>query len=154
MRALARLGRELLTAEGRSVSDALVERIAKTLEAAALDTGSRFLLRAGVLSEELEPPGFEALAGLTPPPKARAPGARAGAEGDETAPARRAVQAAREEVRERARETTEAEREAKRAESAAASARRRASRAQKRQEASEQALAEAEAALRKARRRR
>src|SRR5207248_5275082 len=41
VRALARLGREILADEGRSTSDAIVERIAKTLDAAALDEGSR-----------------------------------------------------------------------------------------------------------------
>ena len=152
VRALARLGRELLTAEGRSVSDGLVDRIEKTLAAAALDEGSRFLLRAGVLSEELEPQGFDALAGMASPPRARGQAAPAGR--DETARARQAVQSAREQARERAREATEAERQAKRAESAAASARRQARSAQERSAAAEQALAEAEAALRKARRRR
>ena len=48
--ALAKLGRDILADEGRSVSDAIVERIAKTLDAAALDEGSRFLLRAGRLT--------------------------------------------------------------------------------------------------------
>src|SRR5205823_13338270 len=41
VRALARLGRDILADEGRSVSDAIVERIAKTLDAAALDDGPR-----------------------------------------------------------------------------------------------------------------
>ena len=66
VRALARLGRDILADEKRSASDAIVERIAKTLDAAALDEGARFQLRAGRLTEELEPPGFEALAGMTP----------------------------------------------------------------------------------------
>src|SRR5205814_3198065 len=52
VRALARLGRDILAGEGRSVSDAIVERIAKTLDAAALDEGWRFQLRAGRLTEE------------------------------------------------------------------------------------------------------
>jgi hypothetical protein len=155
VRALARLGRELLAAEGHSVSDAIVERIGKTLDAAALDEGSRFLLRAGVLNEELEPQGFDALVGMTPPPGARGRDASAEADrGDSVAEARHALQAARQEARERAREATEAERKAKQAEGAAAQARRKAKSAHERREAAEQALAEAEAALRDARRRR
>jgi hypothetical protein len=155
VRALARLGRELLAAEGHSVSDAIVERIGTTLAAAALDEGSRFLLRAGVLSEELEPQGFDALVGMAPPPGTRRRAASAGADrGDSAHEARQALQAARQEARERAREETEAELKAKRAEGAAAQARRKAKSAQERREAAEQALAKAEAALRDARRRR
>jgi hypothetical protein len=155
VRALARLGRELLAAEGHSVSDAIVERIGKTLAAAALDEGSRFLLRAGVLSKELEPPGFDALAGMTPPPGTRPRAASAGAGRGDSAPgARQALQAARQEARERAREATESERKAKRAEGAAAQARRKAKSARERSEAAEHALAKAEAALRDARLRR
>ena len=74
VRALARLGREILAAEERSVSDAVVERIAKTLDAAALDEGSRFLLRAGRLTEELDPAGFDALAGMELPRRERSAG--------------------------------------------------------------------------------
>jgi hypothetical protein len=145
VRALARLGRDILADEGRSVSDAIVERIAKTLDAAALDEGARFQLRAGRLTEELEPPGFEALAGMTP---ARPPSKRAGAATPKrggTAEARRRVQEAQHELHAR-------EREAERAEEAAAEARRTAKAARKRSDDAERALAEAEAALKKARR--
>jgi chromosome segregation ATPase len=152
VRALARLGRDILADEGRSVSDAIVERIAKTLDAAALDEGSRFLLRAGRLTEELEPPGFETLAGLAPPgsPKTRAAAARPrrGAVGE----ARRRVQEAQREVRTRAREAVQAEREVEHAESAAEEARGAAQAARERSEEAERRLAEAEAALRDAQR--
>jgi len=153
VRALARLGRDILADEGRSASDAIVERIAKTLDAAALDEGVRFQLRAGRLTEELEPPGFEALAGMTP---ARAPSKRAGtakAKPSGVAQARQRVQEAQRDVREREREAVEAEREAERTEMTAAEARRTANAARGRSDEAERALAEAEAALRKARRR-
>jgi len=154
VRALARLGRDILADEGRAASDAIVERIAKTLDAAALDEGARFQLRAGRLTEELEPPGFEALAGMTP---ARQTSKRAGTAKPKQKrggipEARRGVQEAQREVRARAREAAQAEREAERAETAAGEALRAARVARGRSDDAERALAEAEAALRKARR--
>jgi hypothetical protein len=154
VRALARLGRDILASEGRSVSDAIVERIAKTLDAAALDEGSRFLLRAGRLTAELEPSGFDVLAGMTPA-KRTGRGASTAARGgkrERVAGARRAVQAARQEARKQAQSAADAEREVERAESAAAAARRAAQEARDRSDAAEQALSEAEAALREAQR--
>jgi DNA repair protein SbcC/Rad50 len=154
VRALARLGRDILASEGRSVSDAIVERIAKTLDAAALDEGSRFLLRAGRLTAELEPSGFDVLAGMTPAKRAGrgASTAARGGKRERVAGARRAVQAARQEARKQAQSAADAEREVERAESAAAAARRAAQEARDRSDAAEQALSEAEAALREAQR--
>jgi colicin import membrane protein len=152
VRALARLGRDILADEGRSASDAIVERIAKTLDAAALDDGARFQLRAGRLADELEPSGFEALAGMTP---ARAPTKRSGAAKPKDAgiaEARRRIHEAKGEARARSREAVQAEREAERAESAAAEARRTAEAARKRSDDAARTLAEAEAALRKSQR--
>jgi hypothetical protein len=152
VRALARLGRDILTAEGRSVSEAVVERISRTLDAAALDEGSRFLLRAGRLTEELEPPGFDALAGMaTGSSRTKAPRARGGKR-TRVADARRRVQEAQREARARAREAVEAERQVERAEAAAAEARRAAQAAREQSDDAERALAEAEAALREAQR--
>ena len=150
VRALARLGREILAAEGRSVSDAVLERIAKTLDAAALDEGSRFLLRAGRLTEELEPPGFDALAGMAPAAPPKAP-TRAPKKGRSIADVRRRLQEARRRARELGREAADAEREAKRAEAAATDARRAAQEARERADEAERAVADAEAALREAR---
>jgi hypothetical protein len=152
VRALARLGRHVLADEGRSVSDAIVERIAKTLDAAALDEGSRFLLRAGRLTDELEPPGFEALAGMASTRRRQKGGAAAKPKRGGLAEARHRVQEAQREVRARAREAVQAEREAERAESAAEEARRVAQAARERTDEAERTLAEAEATLRKARR--
>jgi hypothetical protein len=151
VRALARLGRDILADEGRPASDAIVDRIAKTLDAAALDDGARFQLRAGRLTEELEPPGFEALAGMTlaPTPRGSKP---AKPKPGGAAEARRRVEEAKREVRARTREAVEAERNAERAEAAAADARGEAKAARKRADEAERALAEAEASRRKARR--
>lgn len=152
VRALAHLGRDILADEGRAVSDAIVERIAKTLDAAALDEGSRFLLRAGRLTDELEPPGFEALAGMAPPatPNRRAAGAkpRKGSVGE----TRRRVQAAQRESRTRAREAEVAEREAAQAQAAATEARQAAKAARARANEAARSLAKAEAELRAAQR--
>jgi len=151
VRALAKLGRDILADEGRSVSDAIVERIAKTLDAAALDEGSRFLLRAGRLTEEVEPLGFDALAGMSvTPAKGRRTAAKPKPKAGAAAEARRRLQEAQREARERAREATHAEREADRAESAAAKARSSAREARERADAAQAALAEAQAALRDA----
>jgi hypothetical protein len=152
VRALARLGRDILADEGRSVSDAVVERIAKTLDAAALDEGWRFQLRAGRLTEELEPPGFEALAGMASAPRPRKGAAAAKPKPGRLGEARRRVQEAQREVRARAREAQRAEGEAEYAERAAREARQAARAARERAEEAERALAEAEAALRKAQR--
>ena len=151
VRALARLGRDILADEGRSVSDAIVERIAKTLDAAALDEGSRFLLRAGRLTEEVEPLGFDALAGMSvTPAKGRRTAAKAKPKGGAVADARRRLQEAQRKARERAREATHADREADRAETAAVKARSGAREARERADAAEAAVAEAQAALRDA----
>lgn len=152
VRALAHLARDMLADEGRSASDAIVERIAKTLDAAALDEDSRSQLRAGRLSEELEPPGFDALAGIattgpqTPARAGRAPSRTAVAE------AGRRVQQAQRDARSRGREAADAEREAERAEAAAAEAGKAAQTARERADEAERALADAEAALREAQR--
>jgi hypothetical protein len=64
-RALARLGeaaREIAARE--QVGSAAVDRAVDTLRAASLSDEGRELLKRGRLTEELEAPGFEALAGL------------------------------------------------------------------------------------------
>ena len=64
-RALGRLAsaaREIADREG--VGDAAIPRATETLRAASLTEEGRQLLKRGRLTEELEPPGFEALAGF------------------------------------------------------------------------------------------
>lgn len=58
--------RRLLAAaeEVGSASDATLDRIGKTLRAAAATPEGRRTVKRGRLDEDLEPPGFEALAGL------------------------------------------------------------------------------------------
>jgi hypothetical protein len=60
---LATAAREVAGREG--VGEAALPRVTATLRAASLSEEGRGLLRRGRLTEELEPPGFEALAGLT-----------------------------------------------------------------------------------------
>ena len=56
----------------RDVSDAIEQRLATLLRAAATNPATATLLRQGVLSEEVEPTAFDALAGMTlAAPKAR-----------------------------------------------------------------------------------
>lgn len=50
---------------GQAVSESVGQRLAETLRAAATDPDAAALLRRGVLQEEVETSGFEALAGLT-----------------------------------------------------------------------------------------
>jgi hypothetical protein len=125
---------------GGAPSRSVVERIERTLGAAAIDPDARNLLRRGRLTHELEPAGFEALAGLAP----------AGAVPDELA----ARRTARDEERRRRAELEQAARDAERraftaeaaadrAEQAAMAARRAADDA--RAEAGEAAAALAEA---------
>jgi hypothetical protein len=63
---------ELLRAGGHPATDATLERVARTLHAGSATEQGRALLREGRLSEELEPQGFGALAGVKPAaPRAR-----------------------------------------------------------------------------------
>ena len=109
--------RKLARDEGRRVSEAMLDRVASTLHAAAADEEARFRLAQGRLAEELEPPGFELLAGLAPvaAPKRGAKGKQAG---DDRAERRRELAAARKELaaaKARARELRQAAGDAERA---------------------------------------
>jgi hypothetical protein len=50
---------------GRQVSDPVEQRLAETLRAAAVDSGAAALLRRGILPDEVEASGFDALAGMS-----------------------------------------------------------------------------------------
>ena len=68
LEALATGAKEILAEAGRGA--AALDRVLATLRAGSLTEDGRALLKSGRLTEELEPPGFEALAGLgipTPP---------------------------------------------------------------------------------------
>ncbi|HWO80540.1 MAG TPA: hypothetical protein VNM44_08820, partial [Gaiella sp.] len=64
---LVRAGRELLAAEGRTASDAVVRDVATTLRSAA--AADPKLLTSGRLTEPVEATGFEAMAGAVAPAK-------------------------------------------------------------------------------------
>jgi len=65
------LDRLATAARESGVGAQAADRAIQTLRAASLTPEGRELLKRGRLTEELEPPGFEALAGMAPPPKAR-----------------------------------------------------------------------------------
>ena len=135
LRRLTDEARELLEAERGSAPDAMVQRIASTLRAAASDPAAAELLARGRVNEDLEPAGFEALAGLvgakTPPASKR----------DESDARRRRLEAAQKAVRERKAEAAELHDRAEQSERQAAKVRKAADRA-------DRALEDAEAELR------
>lgn len=130
LRDVVRDAEEALREAGRPPSDDTVRRIGTTAHAAAA-TQPDVLVR-GILLEELEPSGFEAMAGMAPPkpkpaareqPPAKAAGASAAAQRkakadaaakrDRVTAARRALAKARAEARRLDREAAAAERAAK-----------------------------------------
>jgi hypothetical protein len=134
---LVRAGRELLAAEGRAVSDAVIRDVATTLRSAAADPG---LLTDGRLTEPVEATGFEAMAGAVPPAK-RPPRPQARedtkaekrkAEKAKVDQARAALTEARDEARKLGREADRLEREARRMRADAEAAERRVADAQER----------------------
>jgi hypothetical protein len=127
--------RELLEAERGSAPDAMVQRIASTLRAAASNPAAAELLERGRVNEDLEPAGFEALAGLV---DAKSPPA---SERDESARHRKRLEAAQKAVRGRKAEAAELHDRAEESERQAAKARKAADRA-------DRALGDAEAELR------
>jgi hypothetical protein len=157
-RALERLGdaaREIVEREG--LGAAVVERVTRTLRAGSLTDEGRELVKQGRLAEELQPPGFEALAGLAGAPARRARGRRApqrrrGADDRAerrraTSEARQRVRALRAEERELEKAAAAAERDAERAEREAAAVRETADRARAEAESAAEARAAAEQEL-------
>ena len=66
LRRLRSQAADLLRAGGHPATDATLERVTRTLHAGAVTEQGRALLREGQLSEELEPQGFGAFAGVKP----------------------------------------------------------------------------------------
>jgi hypothetical protein len=116
---LTERARLLLESVGRPASSAVIERIAGSLRAAAIDEQGRSVLKAGRLTGELEPAGFEALEGLRIPARRQSKSPDSGRRKHDLA----------QKVRELERAVREAERDADRAEAAAVEARRAADRA-------------------------
>jgi hypothetical protein len=147
----------ILADAGLGATAATRERVSKTLLAAAIDPDARADLRRGRLSGELEPPGFEVFAGVTPArPRENAIARRRGGRGpragevrelarerERVTAARQALQAAQTEAR------TLADRAAKEA-ARAAEARRAADEAARAADRARQEAEEAAAAVRKA----
>jgi hypothetical protein len=117
----------LLDADDHPASDANLERIARTLHAGAATEEGRTALREGRLTEELEPRGFEAFAGITPAP-ARERSGRASARARPRPREDGRLRKAREEATEARRAADQADREAEKARREAERARQRAER--------------------------
>jgi hypothetical protein len=127
---LVKRARSVLADADRPASAATLEKIARTLGAAAVDEDLRPVLKAGRLTEELEPAGFGGLAGMAPDATSRTVAGSTAARGDELAERRRQKEERRARardlqgrVRELEQRVREAEREAEAAEKAAGKAR-------------------------------
>ena len=137
---LSQAAHELAEREGTGA--AAVDRATQTLRAASLTDEGRRLLKQARLTEELQPPGFEALSGLTLATPKRPPKQPKG-KTDDRAERRRA----RDEAREAVKQFRAEERELK---SAARAAVRKADRAATEAERLRKQADEAESAVREA----
>jgi hypothetical protein len=137
---LAEAAREIAVREGSG--QAAVAQAAQTMRAASLTDEGRELLKRGRLTEELEPPGFEALTGLVP---AQAPKRRAKRQPSKKA--REKVEKLRRTEREAASAALAAEEEADQAEKEASKLRERAAKARASAEAAAAKRAAAEREL-------
>jgi hypothetical protein len=97
---------EAAALNGKPLSDDVQRRLTSTLRAAAVDPALSGLMRRGVLADELEPSGFEALAGMQIAP-AKKPPKRAADGRTKTAAARQESEA------DRRRQQREADRRAR-----------------------------------------
>jgi hypothetical protein len=61
LQALAASAAELLEQSGQAATNATLQRVTGTLQAAAADSDARTAVGEGMLDKDLEPPGFEAL---------------------------------------------------------------------------------------------
>lgn len=122
--AIARLVREaekLLAARG-GASATVLEQIAASLHAAAVSEQGREILAAGRFTQPLSLEGFDALAGLAPPPSKRAAKPKPSRSAEELKQARAEVAEARKRLREAERTAHEAHRLAAQADTAVADA--------------------------------
>ena len=129
-RALSRLAtgaREIADREG--VGEAAIPRATETLRAASLTEEGRRLLKRGRLTEELDPPGFEALAGFSGTVRRSPKRASKAAAEPESPKKRREREQALEQARERLRQARAEERKLA---GAAKTARRKAGEAARR----------------------
>jgi hypothetical protein len=136
LQTLTHRAHEVLEEQGQSTAASVMERIASTLRAAALDPDSAELVQAGRLSEELDPAGFDAFAGMPLPARKAPKKSKATPAADRRREER--LRALREKAREAEKEAEAAEAEAKRAEDVAKRARAKADRAQAQLESAEE----------------
>jgi hypothetical protein len=135
---LVRSGREVLQQSGHAAGDTTLQRIAATLRAAPANEEHAAALRAGRLTEELEPAGFAAMAAFAAAPTPTG-GAEAKSRPRASSDNRRkrlreaeaAVAAARKRASALGREADEAERAARRARAEADRAEAEAARAER-----------------------
>ena len=131
--ALLEGARTLLADAGRSATDQTLERIGRTLAAASVDEDARTALEEGRLTEELEPRGFEALAGMLVAPS---PVRRKGRTADDGAKRRREAER-KDRLAEARKRVRELERDLAQKRAAAASAERALRKAEQELEALE-----------------
>jgi hypothetical protein len=146
LQTLTQRAHDLLGAEGQSASSGTIERVASTLRAAALDPASRELLKRGRLGEELDPAGFDALAGVPIPADAGPRTSRKRERDAADQQRRKRVEKLRVEVQKAEEAADEAERQAKNAARQATSAATAATRARRTAERARAALEAAERA--------
>jgi hypothetical protein len=116
------LERLALAARETGVGAQAVDRAIQTLRAASLTPEGRELLKRGRLTEELEPPGFEALAGMPAPTRAKTKAGRPRRDNRKVKEARELVEKLKAEERDLAGAARAAKREADRAEREASAA--------------------------------
>jgi len=157
--ALVIAARGLLTSDGHELSASIIDRVAETMHAAALDDDARDTVRQGRLERELRHVGLGVDAGMPAPaprrrskPTSRAQATAAHEPGDQEHGEREHIARERAEAQRMKRERAEAAR-AKESEARrlAADAQRVARAAQERRERAALALREADAALARAR---
>jgi hypothetical protein len=139
LRRLTESARALLGEAGRPATDATLERISTTLAAGAVDETMRETLKAGRLDRELEPRGFDALAGMEVKPRTARAKETTVADRRERQEEERRRRERRARVRDLEREAREAERAADRAE---ADARKKRETAEAARSAADHAAAE------------
>jgi hypothetical protein len=152
VRKLTRTAGSLLSESGRSASGATLDRVARTLHAAAADDEARAELERGVLTEEVEATGFGGLLGALSPSARKAAAPKKAEERDDRAERRKEARAALARARAHARElrqdATAAEREAAQLRRAAERAERDAQQARGRAEGAEAEVERADQRLR------
>ena len=107
LRELTQEAQAILERSGRSASSTIRDKISSTLRAAAVDEAGRAALKAGCLTGEVKPSGFDVFAGVELPAKASRRSAPA--RDDELAERRRKKderESKRQELEKRARELT------------------------------------------------